>query len=106
MKNYRNFLMSILLGVIFLSSNAAADPFKGGRILSNAIEECPMLIPDLAGTHSRMQWTQIVKRGKLEKTIHQICPKAKFKPISKNHMKDVLDYLQYYSQDGGALPSC
>jgi hypothetical protein len=106
MKNYRKFLVAILLGVMFLSSSSAADPFKGGRILSNAITECPMLIPDLAGTHSREQWKQIVKEGKLEETIHQICPKAKIKPIPQDKMKDVLDFLQYYSQDGGALPSC
>jgi hypothetical protein len=107
MKNYTKFLVAILLGLMFLSSHVTADPFKGGRILSNAITEgCPMLIPDLAGTHSSEEWKQIVKEGKLEETIHQICPKAKIEPIPQDKMKDVLDFLQYYSQDGGALPSC
>lgn len=106
MKNYTKFLASILLGVMFLSSNASADPFKGGRILGNAIKECPMLIPNLAGTHSRMQWEDIVKNGKLEATIRQICPSARVEPIAKDSMKDILDFLQYYSKDGGALPSC
>lgn len=107
MKNYTNFLVAILLGIIFLSSSATADAFKGGRTLNNAITEgCPLLLPDLAGTHSRKQWEQIVNDGQLEETIHQICPKAKFEPIAEDKMKDVLDFLQYYSQDGGALPSC
>jgi len=91
---------------MFLSTSATANSFKGGRTLNNAITKCPMLLPDLASMHSSKQWERIVKKGKLEEAIHQICPKAKIKPISKGKMKDILEYLQYYSQDGGALPSC
>lgn len=107
MKNYTKFLLTIALGVMVFNASATADAFRGGRYLGNAvIEGCPMILPDLAGTHSRKQWEQVVKDGKLIETIHQICPKAKIKPISKDKMKDILDYLQYYSHDGGALPSC
>jgi len=107
MKNYTKFLMTMILGVVLLNVSATADAFKGGRDLGNAVTEgCPMILPDLAATHSRKQWEQIVNEGKLEETIHHICPQAKIKPISQDKMKDVLDYLQYYSHDGGALPSC
>ncbi len=103
----KNILKVALIAMMFLSVSASADAFKGGRILSNSmLEGCPMLLADLAATHSKKEWADIVKNGKLEETIHTICPKAELKPIPENEMKDVLDYLQYYSQDGGALPSC
>jgi len=107
MKNYTKFLVITLLSVILLSINASADAFKGGRVLSNSmLKGCPMLLADLAASHSKKEWANIVQEGKLQEAIHTICPKAELKPIPENSMKDVLDYLQYYSQDGGALPSC
>ncbi len=103
----KNFIKILIIGMIFLGTNASADAFKGGRILTNSmIKGCPMLLPDLAGTHSKTEWIDIVKNGKLDDTIHSICPKAEIKPISDDSMKDVLDYLKYYSKNGGALPSC
>jgi len=98
--------LALLFGLTILNTTVYADAFKGGRIFSNAIKGCPMLIPDLAGTHTRKEWKQIVNDGKLVDAIHQVCPKAEVSPIPKSDMKDVLDYLQYYSRDGGALPSC
>ena len=107
MKNYIKFLAITLLSIMFLSSSASADAFKGGRILTNAmIKDCPILLADIAGTHTQAEWSKIVKKGKLQKVMHTICPKADIKPISKDKMRDVLDYLQYYARDGGALPSC
>lgn len=107
MKNIAKIFVLLALGMSFLSSSATADVFKGGRILGNAmLKGCPMLLADLAGTHSRSQWEQIVKKGTLPQALHQICPKAELKPIPEDEMKDVLDYLEYYSEDGGALPSC
>lgn len=107
MKKIIQFLIVSLFSLAVLSTTAYADAFKGGRIFNNAIVKgCPMLTADLAGTHSRKEWKQIVNDGKLIEVIHQICPKAVVEPIPENEMKDVLDYLQYYSRDGGALPSC
>ncbi len=107
MKNSMKFFKIAIVSVALLSVSASADAFKGGRILTNSmLKGCPMLLADLAATHTKKEWAQIVKDGKLADTIHSICPKAEFKPIPQDEMKDVLDYLQYYSKDGGALPSC
>lgn len=107
MKKSRKLFLASLLGLTILSTASYADAFKGGRIFSNAITQgCPMLVADLAGTHSREEWKQIVDEGKLVDAIHQVCPKAVVNPIPQEQMKDVLDYLQYYSRGGGALPSC
>ena len=108
MKKITQYFLALLLGLTLLSSSASADAFKGGRILGNAMlhGSCPMILADLAGTHVRDEWAKIVQEGKLQETITQICPKAKVDPIPEKDMKDVLDYLQYYSRGGGALPSC
>ncbi len=107
MRNFTKILVVTLLSIIFLSSSASADAFKGGRILTNAmLKHCPMILADLAGTHTKVEWADIVKEGKLEDAIHAFCPKTEIKPIPQKDMKDVLDFLQYYSRDGGALPSC
>ena len=107
MKNYTKFLAITLLSLTFLSSSASADAFKGGRILGNAmIKHCPMILADIAGSHSKADWATIVQEGKLVETMHSICPKTEIKPIAEDNMKDVLDFLQYYARDGGALPSC
>ena len=107
MKNFTKFLAITLVSIMFLSSSASADAFKGGRILTNAmLKHCPMILADLAGTHTKADWAKIVEEGTLEETIHAICPKTEIKPIPQEDMKDVLDFLQYYARDGGALPSC
>ena len=107
MKNYMKFLAITLLSIMFLNSNASADAFKGGRILTNAmIKHCPIVLADIAMNHTKAEWANIVKKGQLQNVMHSICSKTDMKLISKDDMKDVLDFLQYYARDGGALPSC
>ncbi len=111
MKKYTSLLLAVALGMLLFSSTASADANRGGRILSNMIMHaggCKIFGYRIANTHSKKEWKAIYKAGKMESEVNTICPSMKPLPIIENpeHRQDVLDYLEYYSSDGGSLPKC
>jgi len=111
MKKYTRLLSVAIFGITLVSSTAYADPIKGERILSNMLRKaggCKLQEFRIAMVHSKKEWEDIYKSGKMEAEINKICPSMKQLPIIENqqYKKDVFDYLEYYSRDGGSLPKC
>jgi len=111
MKKKRQLFLAIVLGISIFNATAYADTFKGERILNNMIMDaggCKLPEFRIAMTHSKQEWKDIYEAGEMEAEINKICPNMKQLPKIENpdYKKDVFDYLEYYSSDGGSLPKC
>ncbi len=111
MKKHTQIFMMVVFGLAVLSSTVYADPGKGEKIFENLLRKsggCMLPTFRIAMTHTKKEWKEIYQSGQMEAEINKICPKMKPLPIVQNpkYRQDILDYLEYYSSDGGSLPKC
>jgi hypothetical protein len=106
-KHLLRLLAGLVFGMMLLSMTTSADPSKGGKILERVIHSgCPIPASRLAMSHSVEEWDAIVKAGKLDEELKKLCPKlGQIKPLNKKYTQHVLEYLENYANDSGAIPA-
>ena len=105
--NLKKIAVASLLTAGFFTVIASADVIKGNKILTKAIHSgCQMPSTNLAMMHSQAEWKAIFESGKLGDEIKKACPKlGEFPTLSEKYTKDVLDFVEHYSNDSGAIPA-
>ena len=105
--NLKKIAVASLLTAGFFTVIASADVIKGNKILTKAIHSgCQMPATNLAMMHSQAEWKAIFESGKLGDEIKKACPKlGEFPTLSEKYTKDVLDFVEHYSNDSGAIPA-
>jgi hypothetical protein len=106
-KHLVRLLVGMVFGLMLLSMTSSADPSKGGKILERMVHNgCPIPTSRLAMSHSVEEWAAIIKAGKLDEELKKLCPKlGELKPLNKKYTQDVLEYLENYANDSGAIPA-
>ena len=105
--NLKKIAIATLLAVGFFTVIAQADVTKGNKILTKVIHSgCQIPATTLAMMHSQKEWKAIIESGKLADEIKKLCPKVgEFPTLSDKYAKDVYEFLEYYSNDSGAIPA-
>ncbi len=105
--NLKKIAVATLLTAGIFTVIAQADVIKGNKILTKIIHSgCDIPSTTLAMMHSQKEWKAIIESGKLAEEIKKLCPKVgEFPTLSDKYAKDVSDFLEYYSNDSGAIPA-
>ena len=105
--NLKKIAVVTLLTAGFFTVIAQADVIKGNKILTKVIHSgCNMPATTLAMMHSQEEWKAIIESGKLADEIKKLCPKVgEFPTLSDKYAKHIFDFLEYYSNDSGAIPA-
>jgi len=103
MNNVTKVAVTVLLGLVVLSTTATADVKKGQKIyLKKMKKACGFSGAKFARKHTQDEWEEIKEAGKFSAEVEKICPKASLKPKHENH---IYDFSYEYASDSGNVPS-
>ena len=99
--------LALMIGVGVAATVASADPIKGEKVLNRAIhDDCSLPASRVAMQHSVDEWEAIVKAGQMEAEVTKLCGrKTAIKPFLPKYSKYVVEYLEHYANDSGAIPA-
>ena len=99
--------LALMIGVGVVATVASADPIKGGKVLDRAIhDDCAIPATRVAMMHSIAEWDGLVKSGQMEAEVVKLCGrKSAIKPFRPKYSKYVVEFLEHYANDSGAIPA-
>ncbi len=106
MKKTSWLVATIIVLNIALSSNVDASVIKGKRYYIKLLKASCGFKGDVMGRyHTKLEWRNAYRSGKLNETIKQICPTAP-DIKSKKKLKNIYHFLSSFASDSGNVPSC
>ncbi|WP_458700687.1 cytochrome C [Sulfurospirillum sp. 1307] len=96
----------VLLTLVAFTQQANASVVKGKRYYIQLLKKPCGFKGDVMGKyHTKREWRNIYRSGKLAEEIQRICPKAP-NISSKKKQKNLYHFFSSFASDSGNVPSC
>ena len=99
-----NKFIKLSIVIVSLSTLLNAGALKGEKIYSKKLQrDCGISNSQFPLKHTREEWSEIYRDGKMANEIKLLCPKSK--KYKSEYDSDIYDFVSQYASDTGNVPS-